>query len=146
MLGCLIVRASSVCNKQHSKKFLPSLVAFVHAFLLFQLLGHYGGFSIFCLHIVACIFSFKIINVVFMPPFDLEVACKCNTPVEPITQTAAKHTVGGVQKRSDDELDVVPNKLSVTFPSRGVPCPLPPSWLVMLSSGASHPLPLSVAG
>lgn len=58
-----------------------------------------------------------------MPPFDLEVTCKCNTPVEPTTQAAAEHTAGGVEKRSDDELDIVPNELSVTVPNTEVPCP-----------------------
>lgn len=41
--------------------------------------------------------------------FDLEMARKCNTPAEPTTQTAAERAAGGVQKRSDDELDIVPN-------------------------------------
>ena len=99
------------------------------------------GFSIFCLHIVACIFSFTVINIVFMPPFDLKVARKCNTPVEPTTQTAAEHAGGGIQKCSNDELDLVPNKLCVTFPSTGVPCPLPPSRLVTPPSSASPPRP-----
>lgn len=81
-----------------------------------------------------------------MPPFHLEVARKCNMQVEPTTQTAAEHAVGGVQKRGNDELDIVPNELSVTFPSRGVPCPLPPSRIVTPPSGASHPLPLGTVG
>lgn len=95
--------------------------------------------------IEACIFSFVDINVVFMLPFDLEVAYKCNMPVEPTTQTAVEHAAGGIQKWSSNELDIVPNKLGVTFPSTGNPCPLPPSQVMTFPSGASFPLPLIVA-
>lgn len=38
-------------------------------------------------------------------------------PVEPTTQAASDHAAGGVQKCSSDELDMVPNELSIIFPS-----------------------------
>lgn len=122
MLGCLTERVSSVCNKQHSKKFF-TFFGHIHTCSSVSNARSLWGFSIFCLHIVACVLSFTVIDVVFMPPFDLEVACKCNMPVEPTTQTAAEHAVAGVQKRSNNELDVVQNELSITFPSTGVHCP-----------------------
>jgi len=75
----------------------------------------------------------------------LEAVRKCNTPVEPTTQTAAEHAVGGVRKHSDDELDIAPNELGITLPSTRVPCPLSPGWVRVLPSGASLPLPLGKA-
>lgn len=122
MLGCLTERVSSVCNKQHSKKFFTF---FGHVRTCSSSVSNarsLWGFRIFCLHIVACILSFTVIDVVFMPPFDLEVACRCNMPGEPTTQTAAEHAVGGIQKCSNDELDLVQNELSIIFRSTGVHC------------------------
>ena len=130
MLSCLI--ESFFCLQQTALKRVFYLLwsRLYMIFFCFNCLTAVGlqHFSRFCLHIVACIFSCTVINVVFMPSFNLEVVHKCNMPVEPATKTSAEHTVGGVQKCSDDELGIVPNKLGVTFPSTRVPCLLPPHW------------------
>lgn len=142
MLGCPIETVSSACNKQHSKEVF-TFFGHVHTCSSsVSIAWPLWGFIIFCLHIMACIFSFMVISVVLRLPFGLEVGHKRNTLVEPTTQTAAEKAVGGIQKHSNDELHIIPSKLSVTFPITGVPSPLPPSQLVMLPSGFSHPLPL----